>query len=117
MTTDIPRDEAEAALEARRDLGADYEPALVESFVDRLDGVIERRVAEAVERQAGLAKQARKQQSERSGQSLALGIVSMALAIPLLAITSEAAGATGMILVLVTIAVINVAFALSNRRI
>ena len=52
---DIPRDEAEAALAARQELGRDYEPPVVDSFVDRLDKVIDARVAEQVERAGGRA--------------------------------------------------------------
>lgn len=117
MATDIPRDDAEAALAARRDLGKDYEPAIVESFVEQLDEIIKKRVAEEVEQRgesAKLAKEQRKAESERSGQSLALAIVSMALAIPLTAIASEMS--TAMVaLVWVAIVLINITFTIGRR--
>lgn len=117
MATNIPRDDAEAALQARRDLGEDYEPAVVESFVERLDEVIKKRVAEEVDRHgdsAQLAKERRKADSERSGQSLALAIVSMALAIPLTAIASDVSAGM-VVLVWVAILLINITFAIGRR--
>ena len=37
-------------LEARRELGKEYEPALVESFIQRLNQVIDARVAAGTQR-------------------------------------------------------------------
>lgn len=45
MSETVRPDELQAAIEARRELGADSEQALVDSFVDR----IERRLAERAE--------------------------------------------------------------------
>ncbi|HEY6738994.1 MAG TPA: hypothetical protein VI076_09100 [Actinopolymorphaceae bacterium] len=115
----IPRDDAEAALAARRELGHEFEPAIVDSFVDRLETVIEERVAAEVQRRVGspeLQKLRQKAQSEHSSQSLALGIVSMALAIPLTAIVGGMAGPGGIVLVWVSIVLINLSFNFANRR-
>lgn len=117
MATDIPRDDAEAALQARLELGKEYEPEIVQSFVERLDDVIQKRVADELSRRgesAELAKQQRKAESERSGQSLALAIVSMALAIPLTAIASEQAIGL-VVLVWFAIILINVTFTIGRR--
>jgi hypothetical protein len=51
----VPRDELRAAIEARKELGEDMEPAVIESFVDR----IEKELA---------ARQHESEQSRRSGR-------------------------------------------------
>ena len=43
-TQDLPRDDIQAALEARRDLGLEMEPAVVDAFVERMERAIEARV-------------------------------------------------------------------------
>jgi hypothetical protein len=42
----VPRSELEAAVEARKELGPEYEQAIVDSLADRLEREIERRVSE-----------------------------------------------------------------------
>lgn len=43
---DVDRDESEAVQETRRELGTQYEPALVDSFAEKIDHAIDARVAE-----------------------------------------------------------------------
>ena len=107
---DMPRDEAEAALAARQELGRDYEPAIVDSFVDRLDKAIDARVAEHVER-AG-SRPAPK--PDRSG--LALAVVSMGCGIPLTAIAGRIADLPGMLIAWIGIVLVNIAYAMQSRR-
>jgi hypothetical protein len=80
---EIPRDEAEAALQTRHDLGRDYEPSVVDSFVERIDKVIEGRVADEVAKrldETGAHEQAlAKVASERANHRLALAIVSIVM--------------------------------------
>lgn len=112
---EIPREDAEAALAARRDLGPGYEPEIVESFVERLDKAIDERVAEAVEQRSGPAREVRsKAAEEHSKYSLALAIVSLCLAVPLTGIVAGE-GIAAIVLVWVAIVVVNVGFNLSNR--
>ncbi|MDR8415017.1 hypothetical protein MTP10_40595 [Nonomuraea sp. 3-1Str] len=71
-------DELRAAVSARRDLGPDYEDALIESFLDKMGQEVDRRVDErlaAVPKAKDLAKRSR----AADGQRLALAIVSLAL--------------------------------------
>ncbi|MEV0145638.1 MULTISPECIES: hypothetical protein [unclassified Nonomuraea] len=71
-------DELRAAVSARRDLGPDYEDALVESFLDKMGQEVDRRVDErlaAAPRAKDLARQSR----AADGKRLALAIVSLAL--------------------------------------
>jgi len=91
----VRRDELEAAIEARKELGAEMEPALVDAFVER----IERRLGEgAVESERAL-KRKRDHQKE-----MVLG--GMALAIPLLAVAGIFTGLPGVIAVCVALIVI-----------
>src|SRR5262245_17269278 len=41
---ELPREDLSATLAARKELGPEYEPALVESLAERLEGVIEARI-------------------------------------------------------------------------
>ncbi|MEU6276281.1 hypothetical protein ABZ871_28300 [Streptomyces populi] len=84
--------ELDATLHARRELGAEYESALVDSFMEkveqRLDGTVDRRVRRRLaEQQMAVARDARSPQSADSwGERFGFGIVSLVLAIPLSAI-------------------------------
>ncbi|MFD2080355.1 hypothetical protein [Actinopolymorpha cephalotaxi] len=108
----VPRDEAEAALHARNELGADFEPAVVDSFVERIDAAIEARVAQEVKRARTSAPAARRD----DGHALALAIVSLGVAIPLSAIAANFAGRDGLLLAWIGIIVVNLAFALGQLR-
>lgn len=104
-----------AALEARRELGAEYEPALVEGFIERLEQTIDARVDARV---AESRRAAAPQQSGLDGNQLALGIVTTAIAVPLTAIVAVGAGGgvLGAIIVWIGIAIVNIAAALSKRH-
>jgi hypothetical protein len=122
-TEEIPRDEAEAALEARRELGRDYEPAVVDSFVDRLDNVIQQRIDEGIakresQQNAAAAGDYNRYQLEKvqSGQRLALIIVSIVFSVPLSAIAASLWRPEAIALVWTGIVLLNVIFGLGNRR-
>lgn len=88
----VRRDELEAAIEARKELGAEMEPALVDAFVER----IERRVAEG----AGESERALKRKRDHQ-KKMVLG--GMALAIPLLVVAGIFTGLPGVIAVCVAL--------------
>jgi hypothetical protein len=94
----VRRDELQAAVEARKELGPDMEPALVDSFVER----IEKRLAERTEASERLLKRKRDHQKE-----MVLG--AMGISIPLLGIAAVFAGLAGVIVVCAALAVIAVA--------
>ncbi|WP_327091005.1 hypothetical protein OIE66_10380 [Nonomuraea sp. NBC_01738] len=72
-------DELRAAVAARRDLGPEYEDAVVDSFLDKMSAEIDRRVDE---RLAHLPRGKDPAQQTRSeGMRLALAIVSLVLGI------------------------------------
>jgi small-conductance mechanosensitive channel len=89
------REELHAAIEARKELGAELEPAVIDSFVER----IERRLIERDTAGDQALKRKRAHQKE-----MVLG--AMGLSIPLLAIAAIFTGLAGVIAVLAALAVI-----------
>ncbi|MFI8928580.1 hypothetical protein ACIG3E_12990 [Streptomyces sp. NPDC053474] len=95
--------ELDAALHARKDLGEEYESALVDSFLEkvekRLDGTIDRQMRRHLaEQQMIMARSARNPASgvDSWGERFGFGIVSLILAIPLSAIGVVNAGLSGL---------------------
>ena len=97
MSDIVRRDELEAAIETRRELGSDMEPAVIDAFVER----IERRISERTEESERSLKRKRDHQKE-----MVLG--GMAISIPLLAIAAALTGLAGVIVVCVALAVVAV---------
>lgn len=75
----IERQEAEAFLETRRELGPSYDAELVDSFADRIERAVAERVDHRLDHQRALAHQSTGGQKRQ----LALGIVSLAASIPI----------------------------------
>lgn len=75
--TEVPRDELQVAIEARKEVGEDMEPALIDAFVER----IERRPEQREDQSEQALKRKRDHQKE-----MVLG--AMAISIPLFAIAS-----------------------------
>jgi len=94
--------ELDATLHARRELGDEYESALVDSFLEkveqRVDGAVERQVRRHLaEQQMVVARGARSPQSSDSfGERFGFGIVSLVLAVPLSAIGGGISGLPGL---------------------
>jgi hypothetical protein len=95
--------ELNATLHARRELGDEYESALVDSFLEkveqRLDGSVDRRVRRRLaEQQMVVARGTRSPQSSDSwGERFGFGIVSLVLAVPLSAIGGGIAHLPGLL--------------------
>lgn len=106
--------ELDATLHARRELGDEYESALVESFLEkveqRLDGTVDRRVRrQLAEQQMVAARDARSPRSSDSwGERFGFGIVSLVLAIPLSAIGGGVAHLPGLLVAWAGIVGVNV---------
>ena len=109
---DLGHRDIEAALEARRELGARYDAELVEGFAERIERAVDRRVAD----QVALAQRRTLAVGDAGGRQLALGIVSLVAFIPI----SIALGVNGQFLaLLVTLAGIvgvNLAHAWQSRN-
>ncbi|MED7821174.1 hypothetical protein [Streptomyces chiangmaiensis] len=105
--------ELDATLQARRELGEEYESALVDSFLEkvdqRIDGAIDRRVRrQLAEQQMVVARGARSPRATDSwGERFGFGIVSLVLAIPLSAIGGGVAHLPGLLITWVGIVGVN----------
>ncbi|GAA3087884.1 hypothetical protein [Streptosporangium carneum] len=75
-----PDDELRAAVEARRELGPEFEDSLVEGFLEKMNHEIDRRVDERVAARTGRNSPAAKPAD--AGQRLALAIISLSLGVP-----------------------------------
>ncbi|WP_189145583.1 hypothetical protein [Streptomyces lacrimifluminis] len=95
--------ELSATLQARRELGEEYESALVDSFLEkvdqRIDGSVERRVRrQLAEQQMVVARDSRgPKPTDTFGERFGFAIVSLVLAIPLSAIGGGVAGFPGLL--------------------
>ena len=98
----VPKEELQAAIEARKELGAEMEPALVDQFVER----IERRLAERGTEGERALKAKRDHQRE-----MTLG--AMGISIPLFVVAAIFTGLPGVIAVCAALAVIAIVAARS----
>ncbi|MFC5636529.1 hypothetical protein [Streptomyces bullii] len=118
--TDLKK-ELDATLQARRDLGEEYESALVDSFLEkvdqRIDGAVERRVRrQLAEQQLATARDSRAPQATDSwGERFGFGIVSLVLAVPLSGIGGGVAGLSGLLVAWAGIVGVNVVQAARTR--
>ena len=102
MTDDAAlKEELRSAIEARKELGDEMEPAVIDAFVERIEGRLAGRLADEADRSERALQRKREHQKE-----MVLG--SMAVSIPLLAIAAIFAGLQGVIVVCVALTVIAV---------
>jgi hypothetical protein len=91
----VPKDELQAAIEARKELGAEMEPAIIDGFVER----IEQRLAERGSDRERALKRKHDHQKE-----MVLG--AMGISIPLLALAAFFTGLPGVLAVCAALVVI-----------
>jgi hypothetical protein len=99
----VQRDELEAAIAARKELGEEMEPAVIDAFVER----IEKRLGE----RKAAGEQALKKRRDHQKEMI-LG--SLGVSIPLFAIAAIFAGLAGILAVCAVLAVIAVVTARSQ---
>jgi hypothetical protein len=110
--------ELSATLHARRELGEEYESALVDSFLEkvdqRIDGAVDRRVRRQVaEQQMVVARGSGTPRSTDSwGERYGFGVVSLVAAIPLSGIGGGVADLRGLFVTWAGIVGVNLAWAL-----
>jgi hypothetical protein len=113
------REDLKATLAARRDLGPDYEDALVESFLDKLDTEITARVRNEVANSARYGGPGLRAAKEDRDRSVGVALGSLGIGVPLTAIagglTSHAGGA-GILVAWAGIVAVNIAYAIGRRR-
>jgi hypothetical protein len=93
------REELRAALDARRELGPEYEPQIVDSFLEKVEKRLEERAGQRAVRRG-------REVEHRAVTPLILG--SLGLSIPLIAIAGSVGGAVGVVAVCLAIVVVNV---------
>jgi hypothetical protein len=104
----ITRDDVSSLVEARRELGEEMEPAVIDAFLDRVEAAAEARAAQRRPAQEMYPGQGR-------GEQLALSIISLGTGIPITAIAAEQGGVVGMLVVWAGIVGVNFSFARRNR--
>jgi hypothetical protein len=87
----VPRDEARASLEARRELGPEYEADLVERFAERVESRLAGRAPAGIDHR----------------QKTAIVIVSIIAAIPLVAIAAGSGGLAEVVAVCAALVAVN----------
>lgn len=109
---DLERSEIEAVIETRRELGATYEPALVDSFAEKVELAITTRVdAELARRQRDT-----REDESRGKRQMVLGIVSLGTGIPITAIAGGITDLPGILVAWAGIAAVNLAHAFAGAR-
>ncbi|MGW7525584.1 hypothetical protein [Streptomyces sp. NPDC054783] len=109
------RKELDATVRARTDLGADYDSALVDSFLEkveqRIDDAVDRRVRRHLaEQRMESARGARRPKSADTwAERFGLAVISLVLAIPLTAVAGGVAGTAGTVAAWVGIVGVNFA--------
>ena len=93
----VPKDELASAIEVRKELGNEMEPAIIDALVAR----IERRLADRAEQSESALQRKRDHQKE-----MVLG--SMGISVPLLAFAAIFTGLPGVIVVCVALVLIAV---------
>lgn len=90
--------ELSATLDARRELGPEYEAALVDSFVEKVETQVRRRLAEQrLSAARGGPERAGDSPDGNFGERFGFAIITLVLAIPLSAIGAAQAGLSGLV--------------------
>lgn len=113
-------DELTSSVAARRELGPEYDSALVEGFLSRVERAIDERVDRRLHGPPAATVPPQPVHVDGRQRSRALPVVSLALAIPITAIAgSDFHGANGVVVAVVSwagIVAVNVAHALGRSR-
>lgn len=118
VTSPLHPDEIRAAAQTHRDLGPDYDKAVVDSFLERINREVDARVDARIAAHNGSPPVP---QARSPRYSVGVPIGSIVLGIPLTAIvmaTGNSAGSdrlAGLFVIWLAIAIINVAYALRSR--
>ena len=108
-------------MSVRRELGPDYEPALIEGFLERVDSRIAARVdAQLNDRLSGLpdpvARGGQEAAQDNQDHAFVLSLASMGMGIPISAISAGQAGAIGLLVTWCGIAAVNGAYAWGRAK-
>ncbi|NJQ02747.1 hypothetical protein [Streptomyces zingiberis] len=104
--------ELDATLQARRELGPEYESELVDSFLEKLDGAVDRRVRRQLAERRMIVARGTRSRGEAGGgfgSRYGFGIFSLVMALPLSGVGAATAGLPGLIVTWVGIVGVNAA--------
>lgn len=96
---DRTREELDAILSARQELGAEYNDELADKLMERLDVLIDRRVEERLQKEPN-----------STALSPAVPITSFVFAIPLTAIAAAMLGFRGVLVVWAAVIIVNILY-------
>jgi hypothetical protein len=119
-STSLNPDDLRAAAETHRELGPDYQSAVVDSFLEKvtkeIDTRVDARLANSLLQSVQLDRPAVRQHRDRG--AFALAIISLIASIPLtgIALGQQEGGGAALIVVWLGIGLINVAYALNTRH-
>ena len=110
------RRDVQAALAARRELGLEYEEAIAEGLLDRVNQLALMRASE-LRREAERSDHLAKAEKEARTQRFVLGIVSLGVGVPITAISGSVVdpGIVGVLVAWAGIVGVNVAAAIRRR--
>ena len=94
----VPREDLHASIEARRELGLEHEPELIDTFVERIEQRLAKRSSSTPARRGG-----------REG-SFVLALVSLGIGIPLTAIALSNDGFSALLVVWLGIVLVNLGY-------
>ena len=105
---ELGRDDVKAAVAARRELGPDYDDAVADALVARVEAALEAR--------GKTLSKAGKEAKAAQERALGMALGSLGIGVPLTAIAGGITGLPGIVTAWAGIAVVNVAFALGQRQ-
>jgi len=117
-TPELSRDELEATLRARGELGRDREPDVIDAFLDRVERNIDARVDARLQARGEVAVDRPKRSRESVGPPVILPLGSMFLGVLATAAASDmrAAGAAVVVAIVAWVAIVAVNVVHSVRR-
>ena len=109
---ELERSEIQAVLETRRELGLQYDAALVDGFADRIERAVDERVS------AELSRHTRADAAVAAAgpRQLALGIISLVACIPICIPLGLQEKYPAILIVLMAIVAVNYAHAWQSKR-
>jgi len=105
-----------AAIEARQELGSEYDPALVEAFVERVEAQLQQRLETADKATEERRWREAGDRATAGNRQLVLGLVSLGTGIPITAIAGSIADLPGLVVVWAGIGIVNWAHAWQSHR-
>jgi len=116
-TGPMDHDEMESLLAARQELGPAMEPALVDSFAQKILAEVQRQthINNQTQQQQWQMEQSRGGQQSGTGGRLTLAIVSLVMAIPLTAIALDLSSIWMAVIVWLGIVMLNFAYGTDRR--